>query len=101
MSNNPTAAQKRTWAKMIDMGCLACLLDGIEETPATIHHCEHAYGKRDHDKIFPLCPAHHLYQFAVPGVPNRERHPIGFMQRYGSDIDLHREALRRIGESDD
>ena len=85
---NPTASQKRLWAKMAEFGCLACYLDEKEGTPATIHHC-HNYGYRDHDKTIPLCPQHHQHQFAVPERPNREKNPIEFEQRYGSDSDLY------------
>jgi len=52
----PTAAQKRRWSKVVELGCLIC--DG----PAEIHHCLHDCGmsQRDHDQVAPLCPGHHL-----------------------------------------
>ena len=53
-SNNPTAAQKRRFAALAEMGCIVC------EAPANIHHCFTVKGcRKDHDKTIPLCDRHH------------------------------------------
>lgn len=94
---NPTRAQKRIWAKMIELGCLPCLLDGIHGSPATISHV-HEPGYRQHDLTYPACPIHHLYDHAVQGTPNRHRNPIEFQERYGTDRELCQKAMILIGE---
>ena len=92
---NATAKQKRRFDKISDLGCLPCLIDGIPDTPATIHHC-HNYGYRDHNKVIPLCPAHHQIQQALEGIPNREKNPIEFKKKYGSDSELHLMTVRML-----
>lgn len=85
--SNPTAAQRRKWDRIAALGCIPCLLDGIEGTPATISH-SHDYGYRDHNKVYGACPIHHLEQHAVAGIPNRHANPIEFRERYGTDEEL-------------
>lgn len=93
----PTAKQRRTWNKIAALGCLPCLLDGISGTEATISH-SHGYGYRDHDKVYPACPVHHLEQHAVDGIPNRHKNPIEFREKYGTDDLLVEIALKLIKE---
>lgn len=89
MSKNPTATQKRLWAKMREFGCLACYLDEVlEPTYPSIHHWR-KHGVTDHNHVFPICPPHHQHQFAIPGTPNREKNPKEFEALYGSDSDLY------------
>jgi hypothetical protein len=94
--NNPTAKQRSDWDKIAAVGCIPCLLDGFPETPATISHA-HDHGNKDHDRVYGACPAHHLYQNAVEGIPNRHKNPIEFKQRYGSDSELVDIARREAG----
>lgn len=93
---NPTAKQRRTWNKIAALGCLPCLLDGIEGTPAGISHA-HDHGYRDHDMIWSSCERHHLYQHAVDGTPNRHKNPIEFREKYGTDEELVNMALEMAG----
>ena len=90
MANSPTAKQLRKWNELVAQGCIACRIDGRGYVPATIHHCGPTCGKRDHDRVIGLCAEHHLYQFAVEGVPNREKNPIEFAARYGTDDELQK-----------
>lgn len=85
--SNPTAKQRKTWNKIAEIGCLPCKMDGFEGTPAGISHA-HDHGYRDHDKVWPSCESHHLYQHAIKGVPNRHKNPIEFRERYGTDAEL-------------
>ena len=96
--SKPTAAQKRRWNKIAALGCLPCRMDGNEGTPATISHC-HCHGYRNHDTVFGACPAHHLTQFAVPGVPNLEKDSQEFHARYGSFEELHDATCILLGEA--
>jgi len=95
---NPTAAQKRRWDRVANLGCLPCRLDGFFGTPATISHC-HDHGNRDHDRVWPGCPVHHLYQEAVDGIPNRHKNPVEFAEKYGTDDELHRITCALLGET--
>ena len=56
-----TAADKRHYAKVAQLGCIACINCGYGETPPEIHHVGNGtMGKRasNHD-VIPLCHAHH------------------------------------------
>jgi hypothetical protein len=56
MSKAPTAAQRRRMSRAVEIGCILeyCRM------PAVVHHCvTGSGGRRDHDKIIPLCPRHH------------------------------------------
>jgi hypothetical protein len=90
-----TAEQKRRFTKATELGCLPCLLDGHSGTPAGISHC-HDHGYRDHDRFWPSCEIHHLYQHAVAGIPNRHKNPIEFAKSYGTDHELHLMTIRML-----
>lgn len=54
MAKAATAAEKRNFSRVADLGCIIC--GGI----ANIHHCHtHMGGGRDHSKVIPLCVLHH------------------------------------------
>lgn len=91
----PTAKQKKYFAKVAEIGCIACMLDGIY-TPCEIHHGK-KYGYRDHDYVYGLCPAHHKMTAMIKGVVNRHGNPIEFAEMYGTDEDLV-EMCRVISE---
>jgi hypothetical protein len=99
MSNDATAAQRRRFDKIAALCCLPCQLDGVYGTPATVSHC-HDHGNRNHAKVYPCCPQHHLATFAVPGIPNRHATPEEFKARYGSDDELHELTCRLLGETE-
>ena len=69
-------------------GCIACLLDGHEGTPAEIHHCRIAGGKRDLAIKIPLCPAHHRGVGSAPGVVSIHGNKTRFRESYGSEASL-------------
>lgn len=51
----PTKAQRERWVKLAERGCIIC---GYPE--AQIHHAlTGAGGRKDHDKVLPLCYSHH------------------------------------------
>ena len=97
MSNKPTAAQRRRWSKIADLGCLPCRIDGNEGTPATISHA-HEHGYRDHDRVYPSCPGHHLATSAIAGMPNRHKTPLSFFNKYGTDAELVNMTRILLGE---
>lgn len=97
MSNNPTANQRKRWDKIAALGCLPCLIDGTEGTPAGISHA-HGHGYRQHGKVWASCEIHHLYQHAVDGIPNRHKNPIEFADKYGTDDELCKITSAMLGE---
>lgn len=97
MANTPTRSQRRRWSMVVALGCLPCQLDGIHGTPAGISH-KHDHGYRDHDKVWPSCEAHHLYQHAVDGIPNRHKNSVEFRAWYGTDDELCEMTEKLLGE---
>ena len=62
MAKAPTAAQRRMWDKVASMGCLVC------GGPATIHHLfTGAGGRKNHDRVAPLCYWHHIGPNGIDG----------------------------------
>ncbi len=58
----PNKAQRERWSKIADLGCLLC------GGPAEIHHCfTGAGGRKNHDKVIPLCPEHHRGKNGIDG----------------------------------
>jgi len=54
MAKAPNKAQRARWEKMREYGCMIC------GAPAAIHHCETGMGgRKNHDKVIPLCHHHH------------------------------------------
>lgn len=94
-----TAHHERLWSRVAEIGCLPCLIDGNPGTPATISHC-HDHGYRDHNRVYPACPIHHLEQHAVDGIPNRHKNPREFAERYGTDEELYRMCLNLLRGTD-
>ena len=84
-----SAADKRHFARIAEMGCLVC------GGQSTIHHVtaniEGGRIHRRHDRVVPLCPRHHQIQHgpreSVEALSHR-----GFWLTYG--IDLLAEARR-------
>ena len=58
-----TKAEKTHMAAVVDLGCIACLNQGVD-SPAGIHHVRYIDGvlrKRDHMKTIGLCQPHHQF----------------------------------------
>lgn len=63
-----------------ELGCLACRLNGIPDSPAEIHHVRIASSHKDDMKVFPLCPIHHrLGMFDIAIHESRPRFENEFM----------------------
>lgn len=75
-----TKAQKAHMSRVASLGCLIC------RGPATIHHCgTGAGGRRDHNKVIPLCWEHHLGREGVDGKAMSKR---AWQEKYGSEESL-------------
>lgn len=59
-SNAATAAQRKRWEFVRSVGCMVCF------RTAEIHHCFTGKGgRKDHDKVIPLCTMHHTGQHGI------------------------------------
>jgi len=56
-----TAADKRHFAKVVELGCIVCNNNFMFDTPAEIHHIGNgAMGKRaSNSEVIGLCHTHH------------------------------------------
>jgi hypothetical protein len=81
---------------IVQLGCIACIVMGVEETPAEVHH---VYGKTAPDAHFwtiPLCPSHHRYGLNG-AVASRHPHKKRFEELYGTEIELRERVCRSLG----
>jgi hypothetical protein len=78
MAKAPTKAQRARWDKMREHGCMIC--GGM----AAIHHCETGMGgRKNHDKVIPLCHYHHQGE---QGIHSMARRP--WQETYGTEQEL-------------
>lgn len=76
------AANKAERAHMSRVAALGCIVKGCY-APATIHHCgTYMGGGRRHDRVIPLCWAHHLGPDGIDGKRISKRE---WQERYGSE----------------
>lgn len=57
-----TKDERRHYARLADLGCVVCLLQGYGHSPCEIHHIRTGTGlaKKAHwSKAIGLCPTHH------------------------------------------
>lgn len=90
----PTAAQKRRFAAIVKIGCMACLQHGYVTTPE-IHHTR-KYGRRNHDNTIGLCPPHHRPIYA--DVVSRHGSPDEFEKTFGTDEELLEKCNELLGD---
>jgi len=87
MSNAPTKEQKAKWEKMRALGCVLC------GATASIHHCGTGMGgRKDHDKVAPLCHEHHQGKQGIHTL-GRKR----WQQIYGTEQELMAKVDRLLG----
>jgi hypothetical protein len=88
-------------ALALDIGCIACWLDGRPDTPSDLHHPTGASRKRLGDRIVvPLCAWHHRAIKPVESLsyeetervmgPSLARGSKAFYERYGTEQELLR-----------
>jgi hypothetical protein len=62
----PTKAESAHMAAVVELGCIACYVMDIMDSPAEIHHIRAGQGasqKADSYHVLPLCPRHHNRPF--------------------------------------
>lgn len=85
-----TAEEKHLWSRMAnEVGCIACLIDGVPNTYVSIHHVDGRTKPGCHKKVLPLCGPHHQQDDTdaagrIAVHPNTAR----FEARYGTQEEL-------------
>ena len=82
-----TAADKRHFAKVVELGCIVCSNNYMFDTPAEIHHIGNGtMGKRaSNSEVIPLCHIHHRtggYGVAVHSGKN------AWQDNHGTELEL-------------
>jgi len=93
MAKPPTKAQRERWSRIAELGCMVC---GAYQV--TIHHlyCG-AGGRKDHDKVAPLCWEHHL---GKEGIDGRKMSKRVWQEKYMTEPEMEKRVKRELGESD-
>lgn len=84
-----SAIEKALWSELAEIGCIACMKDGIYEPDVSIHHIDGRTKEGCHKLVLPLCASHHQegtgknpYYIAVHPWKNR------FEARFGTQQEL-------------
>lgn len=86
--SRPTKRQKARQDALRGLGCIITSC----RRPAAIHHClTGAGGRKDEDKVLPLC---HLHHQGDEGIHTLSR-PV-WEAKYGTEEELMAEALERL-----
>lgn len=93
----PTTKEKKRWQRMSELGCIACLLDGIPNVPGEIHHMLSGGRRVSHTFTTCLCCWHHrgilpegrrTEEYAAVHGPSLAAMPRAFRKRYGDEFEL-------------
>lgn len=91
--------EEKAWVDaIVEIGCIACYVQGFPGTPAEVHHMLRGGRRIGHLFTLPLCsPGHHRNG---DGVRKISRHPFKarFERTYGTELSLlekSRELVRR------
>lgn len=85
----PTSAEVKRWQRMQDIGCVACLLDGVISVPGDVHHILSGGRRVGHSATVLLCPWHHR------GILPSGRKADEFAQVHGPSLAHHQKAFRK------
>ena len=81
-------AEKEHLSKVASVGCIVCMMQGNEESPAEIHHIRHGQGmsqRASNYEAIPLCHVHHRTGgYGVAIHAGRKE----FERLYGTEIEL-------------
>jgi len=88
----------KRFGKLVELGCIACRIDGFGYSPPEIHHLRDGQGmgqRAPDDDTIPLCPRHHRHGYRhEPFIPGFHSHPKLFKERYGTE----RELLEKVND---
>lgn len=93
-----SALEKSLWSDLAEIGCIACMKEGIYEPDVSIHHIDGRTKPDCHKLVLPLCASHHQegtgknpHYIAVHPWKNR------FEDRFGLQIELLTCCMKLIG----
>jgi hypothetical protein len=84
----PTKAESEHMAAVAELGCIACIVMDIIDSPAECHHTRAKAGagqRSSHMDVIPLCPPHH--RTGGYGVAFHAG-KIAFEQKFGTEEEL-------------
>ncbi len=93
----PTAEEKRWMDAIVAHGCVACILDGQEPRPTTVHHILRGGRRLGHAYSLPLCdPGHHQGGWPM-GILSVHPWRAQFQLRYGDELELLAMLREKLG----
>lgn len=93
----PTVAEAEWMRRIVEYGCIACILDGHWPRPAAVHHILRGGRRMGHMYTIPLCDPGHHQGGAPRGMVSRHPWKARFEERYGSEMDLLALMRERLG----
>jgi len=92
-----SAADRRYYSKVAQLGCVVCLNIGYEDSPAEIHHIRANAGAGQKSKdVIPLCHIHHRtggYGLAFHAGKG------AFESVYGTEMELLKQVKGLLNEA--
>ena len=97
----PNKREAAWLGKVVQVGCIACFIDGQPSRPTAVHHMLRGGVRMGHLFSFGLCdPGHH--QGGQPlGLISRHPWRAQFERRYGTELELPAMLKRELGYFDD
>jgi len=93
----PTTKEVQRFKRITELGCVACLLDGVSDVPCDIHHLLSGGRRIGHTATVGLCPFHHrgvipegrkIDEYQEVHGPSLAAKPRAFRLRYGDEEEL-------------
>lgn len=94
-----TREEKALWNRLAEMGCVACMKDGLYNPHVSIHHVDGRTKPGCHKLVLPLCAPHHQHD-DTDAAGRTGVHPWSarFEQKYGPQRELVALCMKLIGE---
>lgn len=84
----PTKAERAWMDAIVELGCIACLLDGYSPRPTAVHHMLSGGRRIGHLSTIGLCdPGHHQNGLHI-GLTCRHPWKAAFEAQYGTEANL-------------
>ena len=93
-----TTSEKSLQDRIAQLGCIACLKDGVFNDQVSIHHINGRTKPEAHTKVLPLCAGHHQDGTGYAGLIAVHPWKKRFEQRYGGQYVLLDEVMRMIND---
>lgn len=91
MAKAPTKKQRERWWRIAELGCI---VRGCGYAQVSIHHAlTGGGGRKDHDKVLPLCYNHHQGYKGIHTLSRRV-----WEEQFGTERELLEKVSERLGE---